>query len=522
MMQVRSIFILMMLLLNLAPRAQVSITPLHPISTLQQQSYWSHAKVSKPTAFLPVIESIDLVDSLSDADTENWQRKDYESWLLRKLRNEHLFQIRSKDFALNGDAAANLEGSLQLDAAGRRMYTNTRGFNFTGSLGKRVFLNTSFYETQSIFPVYMDSVVSKRGFDNSADPERGSIPGFGRWKPFNTSSSYDYDYQLATGTFGIKLKENSFLQFGHDKQFVGYGYRSIFLADASSPYPFLRGQYSFWDNKITYTTTYAVLQSLERVPEQQGNREHMFYRAGARFSYLHFQPNHIFGIGFFDGNTWNWKNNGSAASWQYYSPVFAFADTNIRVRISGFNFFVRPLGFLNIYGQLATTATNGAGASSQIGIKLLEPIAGLFFTAEYNRVATGFYEKNTSSTESLISSAEPFETQQALDYYQHNDQMLGHPMGVGVNEIVFRGTYRIRDVFVNLNYQFGRQTTSTETIRNFAFLNYEVGYTFNTRSNAQIVFGNITRTETGPLGALSDAYTYFAIRTNFFNRYLDF
>ena len=31
------------------------------------------------------------------------------------------------------------------------------------------------------------------------------------------------------------------IQFGHGKNFIGDGYRSLFLSDVSSPYPFLKG-----------------------------------------------------------------------------------------------------------------------------------------------------------------------------------------------------------------------------------------------------------------------------------------
>ena len=290
---------------SLSTYAQYGLSPLNPIHTQLVQKDIRAKKEIRATAFAPFLMPIDRLDSIYNADTENWKRKNHDSWLMRKIRNEHLIEVSTNDFILKGDAVANIEAARQIDDQGRRMFTNSRGYNFSGAIGERFFFATSFYENQSIFPNYMDSVVSARGdFNNPADPERGSIPGYGRWKPFNTSNSYDYDYTLGTGYVGIAIHDQSFVQFGHDKQFVGYGYRSLLLSDASSPYTFLRLNGSFFKNKLTYTTTWAVLQYLERVATVNYNsKEAMFRRLGARFSYLHFEPVHWFGVGAFDGST---------------------------------------------------------------------------------------------------------------------------------------------------------------------------------------------------------------------------
>jgi hypothetical protein len=481
------------------------------------------------TAFAPYRMNLHAVDDAIDADTENWQRKEHASWVMRKLRNEHLFQVREGDFVLNGDAAFNLEAARQVDDQGRRRFTNSRGFQFQGAIGERFFFASSFYENQSIFPNYMDSVVSARGdFNAPTDPERGSVPGFGRWKPFNTSDSYDYDYTLGTGYVGYAIGESSFLQFGHDKQFLGYGYRSMLLSDGSSPYPFLRAHFSMFKGKLTYSTTWAVLQGLERVaPVNYNNKEALFRRMGARFSYLHFQPKHWWGLGVFDGTTWHWRDNNHPPSMEYYLPYgLVYFGDGVLNQVTGLNGFIRPAKILDLYGQYAWNRSSG-GVAYQLGVKWQGAPRNLTVTMELNGNDQGAFYHNEQDPTAIF--AEPFEGDPDFEhYYQHNDHGLAHPFLVEMTEFLVRLDYQWRDLFVRAGYH---RFTQVPTLRSDAtqWFNGELGFIINPRSNAQVVVGHINRSNTLPAspttGAAStsvEQYTYLAFRTALFNRYLEF
>jgi hypothetical protein len=518
------VFVSSMMSLSAQDQRAYIMVPLNYQQTNLIQANTARNEQLKPTGYAPYLVEIKELDSILDVDTKNWSRKEYDSWVLRKLKNEHLFEVHTKDFNLQGDAALNLELNPKKDATGRNAYTNTRGYVFNGTVGSRIFFSTSFYETQSIFPVYMDSVVSRRGaFNNGPDPERGSVPGYGRWKGYNTSSSYDYDYTLATGSFGVRLYDNSFLQFGHDKQFVGYGYRSILLSDASTPYPFLRAQFSFWQNRITYTTTWAVLQSLDRIaPKSYNSKEVMFRRLGARFSYLSFQPASWFSLGLFDGTTWTWRGNSSPASIEYYTPqAFLYTGNGIRNHISGLNGQVTLFKMLQGYGQYAINH-GGRGQAAQLGVKLFGPVRNMIIQLEYNKVGQSFYYSSADSNATTFIDEPLQKGTNELDYYQHNDLILGHPMGVALDEVIVKTSYQLRDFMASFSMNYTRQNAvnNPKTIR---FLQIEGGYIINPKSNAQIVGGLIQRSEVTPNSAqLNELYPYIAFRTNIFNRYLDF
>lgn len=506
--------------------AQQAITTINSVHTPLLNAYFAKEKINQHTGFAPYLLDDLTMDSIFDAETNTWKRKDRSNWVLKKLKREHLFEVKTNDFMLKGDATFNFEVSTERDDQSRRYFTNIRGYNFYGAIGNRIIFNTSFNECQSIFPNYMDSVVFARGsVVNFPDPERGSVPGFGRWKPFNTSSSYDYDYAFATGTATFVVSEHTFLQFGSDKQFVGYGHRSLFLSDASAAYPFLRWQLSFWKNRISYTTTWAVLQSLDRIaPINYNSKEAMFARLGARFSYLHFQPWHWIGVGLFDGTTWTWRHNSEPMSIEYYMPHgFLYTGTGIRNHVVGLNGFVSPTKYFTGYAQFGVN-TIASGRAVQLGVRA-HNLVGFSAVVEFNKISQGFYHNGFSSTfggsEAVIT--EPFgAATRAVDYYQNNDQFLAHPMGVQLTEFLVKANYRYRDFTASASYYRIVKTPIVNANNLVELMQFEVGYIINPKSNAMIVGGLINRNETWANQLMTANYPYISFRTTLFNRYLDF
>jgi len=264
-----------------------------------------------------------------------------------------------------------------------------------------------------------------------------------------------------------------------------------------------------------------MLQSLERLSDGISGNEDLFARQGARFSYLHLQPKHWFGIGLFDATSWTFFKNSTPRNALFFSPhAFAYNQKGIVNHLMGLNTHINPLPFLMAYTQVATNTRNATNLGYQFGLKILDPIPGLSITLEYNHVAAGMYESNNSA-DSLYASQEPFQNPETLNYFQHNDQMLAHPLGVESNETLLRVQYRLRDFMISGAYNHVLKTKSLTAVDSDYF-QFEAAYVFNTRSNAQLVFGHINRAEQKSPSALQDTYTYLAFRTQLTNRYLDF
>lgn len=488
--------------------AQVSVVP---SNQLHQAAFEKWAdKRNTVTAYAPYLMPVGASDSVARAGSKKVPTK----WLGRKLKTEHLLAVRQPDFTLNLDPAVVFELSPETDAIGRRLFTNARGYQVDGTVGKNLFFITSFYEVQSIFPDYLDSVAYSRGSFNDGGGElRGAVPGFSRWKPFNTSTSYDYDYSLGTGLVGYTYASNSFIMAGHDKQRLGYGHRSLLLSDANAPFAQLRWQHGFWRGRLTFSTTYAVLQSLERIAPNYGNKEASFSKFGGRFSYLHWQPNHRLGLGIFNGSNWRLARNSMPSAF-YYSPVGWGGDA--LTNLVGINTFVRPTKWLRLYGQAALNA-NSYGGGVQLGAQVSEPVKGLWLRAEFNALQPGLYNSSAAA-----DSLGEWLDAPAAAYYQHNDQSLGHPMGLGLNEWLALGRYRLGDFFTEFTFIHTVKLPNPAGTNNVAFARAEVGYIINRATMLQLVAGVLVRKERWQQQSLNDNYPYLSLRTNIFNRPTEF
>src|SRR5690606_29418160 len=77
-----------------------------------------------------------------------------------------------------------------------------------------------------------------------------------------------YDYPVAEAYLSYTPAPFLNLQFGHGKNFIGDGYRSLFMSDVASPSPFLKLNTSFW--KIKYTNTWMWLRDVRPEVTEDG------------------------------------------------------------------------------------------------------------------------------------------------------------------------------------------------------------------------------------------------------------
>ena len=63
------------------------------------------------------------------------------------------------------------------------------------------------------------------------------MPGQGYARYFKETG---FDYAMSSGYVSYRANKMFAVQFGHGKHFIGDGYRSLFLSDVASPYPFFK------------------------------------------------------------------------------------------------------------------------------------------------------------------------------------------------------------------------------------------------------------------------------------------
>ena len=223
--------------------------------------------------------------------------KEKESWAGKKLWNEHLVQLQGKDYWFSIDPVFDFQVGKDTDADFSSTYNNTRGFMVQGGLGKNFSFYASVFESQGRFAHYVNQYSeSLKAFG----PDPAIIPGRGIAKRFKDDS---YDYPVAEAYLSYAPAKFINVQFGHGKNFIGDGYRSLLLSDVTSPHPFLKLNTKFW--KIKYTNTWMWLKDVR--PEAENDKAFLSkYMAN---HYLSWNVSKRLNIGLFESVVWSNTND---------------------------------------------------------------------------------------------------------------------------------------------------------------------------------------------------------------------
>ncbi len=437
------------------------------------------------------------------------------SLFARKVFYENLIIIKDSGFYITIDPLMNFEfGQDGEDTSASSLYTNTRGILVRGNVGSNFSFSTSFYESQSFFPDYLSSYVASSKV----------VPGQGRTKPFKKTG---YDYAMAQGYLSYSPKDYVNIIAGHGKNFIGDGYRSLLLSDAGFNYPHLKSTWWFFKNKLQYTTIFAQLNNLNRLPTFS-RVEPLFERKGASFFYLNYHINNFISVGLFEGTIWQTMDTSGTLGLNplQLNPVIGvntvangFSSENNTV--SGVNLKVKTPFHITFYSQLMIdepTKTQGiVRGGYQLGLKYTA-FKNLLLQLEWNDVAPFSYTNELP-----------------LQSFTHYNQPLAHPQGAGFTEIVFLTGYRFKRLFANakINYYeysgFGHDvflpsfkvpTQSKDVELMIADVN--LGFMINPKTNLNVSLGVNYRNQDIQVETFKTNYVYFALRTSLSNLYYDF
>lgn len=372
--------------------------------------------------------------------------KETDSWLGRKLFNEHLVEIQGKDYWFTVDPILDLQVGKDGEADFNSTWNNTRGVYIQAGLGKRFNLTASVYESQGRFADYFNQFSeSLRAFG----PDPAIIPGRGIAKRFKENS---YDYPVAEAYLSYTPADFLNIQFGHGKNFIGDGYRSLLQSDVASPYPFLKLNATFW--KIKYTSTWMWLKDVR--PEVVV--DDAFLTKYMANHYLSWNVSKRLNIGLFESVIWA-DTNGRGFDVNYLNPIIFFRAIEFQTgqgagnAILGLSSKYKLNNKVNLYGQFIldefslSDITGGEKSwknkyGYQIGTKYFNAfdVDNLLLQAEYNQVRPYTYSHNT----------------QILNYAQFN-QPMAHLWGANFKELVVIGRYNYKRWFADAKFIFGKR-----------------------------------------------------------------
>ena len=174
---------------------------------------------------------------------DNDAKKPFLRYFLDKKSD--FYHYRDDDFEVHLNPVLGVGASLERGDVSATRYLNSRGAELRGMISKKVGFYTFFTDNQAVFPTYVNNEITRL----NAVPNEGFYKqGLGEEK---------VDFITARGYITFDVIKNISLQFGHDKNQIGPGYRSLALSDYSNNYLFLKLNTNVW--KINYQNIFGQL-----------------------------------------------------------------------------------------------------------------------------------------------------------------------------------------------------------------------------------------------------------------------
>ena len=347
----------------------------------------------------------------------------------------HFLSLDKGDFSLRADPVLDLSYSNATNDD-NLIFRNTRGVKITGIIDNKVLVHTAIFENQANFQNYVNQFI----LTNYTIPNNGFYKGYVSGV---IPKLKGWDYLNAQAFIGVPISKNIQVEFGHGKNFIGNGVRSLLLSDFSNNYLYLKFNAQFW--KFHYQTIYGELSAVSAHDGYSPNSAVLPKKYTANH-YLSFRPNHKFELGLFETVVFGRKDN---LELQYLNPVILYRTIEQFLNspdnvLLGLNGAYSPFKKIKIYGQFILDEfllanikdQNGWWGNKygiQLGIKAYDVVPKLDLGIEYNAVRpytyTHYIAIDTAIGNKTVSS------------YSHYNQPLAHPLGANFREVIFTLNY---------------------------------------------------------------------------------
>lgn len=336
----------------------------------------------------------------------------------------NFYALNIKHFRLSIDPALQAKVGYETHGEGGVIFSNRRGLQVRGLIDERVSFNLDITENQEKFASYM---MDRIAFFKA-------VPGGDYFKIYNSrltnGTAFDgYDYLTAQGQIGVKVSKHFGLQFGHGRNFIGEGYRSLLLSDVGANYFYLKLNTRIW--RFHYQNIFAELNAKYDGVTQPDQLLPKKYMAA---HYLDFSILPNMSIGLFETVVFSRKKY---FEFQYLNPLILYrtvehglgSPDNVILGLNGkWNF----LKHVSLYGQFILDEFNfsqlrqnngwwGNKYGVQVGAKYINAfgVNHLDLQAEMNIVRPYTYTHDTLDAN-----------------YTHYNQPLAHPLGANFMEAI--------------------------------------------------------------------------------------
>ena len=326
----------------------------------------------------------------------------------------NFFEVDQKDFFLAVNPSFQFQQSLEKDN-NERLFLNSRGVTLRGLIAERVGFYASIVENLERAPGFVqDRVDSFR-----------AIPGAGRYNIYKTTG---WDYSDARGGITFNAAKYLDFQFAYDRNFIGNGYRSLFLSDFGSNYLFLKINTKIW--KINYQNIFMEVNP--QFPRSVRSNDLLLDKKYAAIHHLSINATKWLNVGLFEAVIFGRKND---FDFLYLNPVIFLRTAEKQNNspdngFAGFDFKANVKQRAQFYGQVlfdeliikelrAGKGWWGNKFGVQLGGKYIDVfgVKNLDVQGEMNLVRPFTYSHYDSSAN-----------------YGHYNQPLAHPLGANFIE----------------------------------------------------------------------------------------
>jgi hypothetical protein len=329
----------------------------------------------------------------------------------------NLLEVNVKDFFFTVNPVFQQQLSVESDDNSKdQLFLNTKGLAVRGLIAKKVGFSAYITDNQERAPLF----VQERVIDYNA------VPGNGFYKRYNTTAT---DYIDARGSINFTAAKYFDFQFGYDKNFIGNGYRSLFLSDFSNSYLFLKINTRIW--KFNYMNLFTELTP-QTIEINAGDK--LLDKKYVSMHHLSMDVTRWLNLGIFEAVVFDRRNH---FEFSYLNPVIflrlaeqqAGSADNAFV---GLDFKANVAKRLQFYGQFLLDE-----------LKVGELTSGKGWWANKFGVQVGGKYINALGVKNLdlqgeINLVRPFTYSHydSLANYTHYNQPMAHPLGANFVEAI--------------------------------------------------------------------------------------
>lgn len=390
----------------------------------------------KRDALVAFLDSLDRKDNVFTSPSDKFNREYFnnDNWewsqtetntsarpILKKLyqKKSDVAFVNSPDFDLHVSPV--LYVGFGKDSRTNELATiNTRGVEIRGMIDKKIGFYTYLTDNQMILPSYVNEVAT-------------GVPHEGFYKAFKGTG---VDFFQARAYIDFNISKHIYFQFGHDRTFIGNGYRSLIFSDYSPPNLFLRANVKIW--KINYLFQLNKLTANDPVSRARTTTGQGYPDRYMAFHHASINIGKKFNLGFFESIIFTPRDsiNSNTFELSYLNPVIFYRaieqqNASSDNAILGLDFKWNAFKKISFYGQFVldefvlSELRSGRGwwankFALQGGLKYIDVagITNLDLQLEYNVARPYTYSHYTSSN------------------YSNYSQPLAHPLGANFSEVI--------------------------------------------------------------------------------------